>query len=72
MDGIANDPRRAGALLAAIQSPATLAMLDGLARDGAARGRVLRESRPYAHADFPNARTRSPLLVAVDAGAHDL
>lgn len=72
MDSIANDPRRAGPLLAAIQSPATLAMLDGLSKDAATRGRVLRESRPYAHAEYPNARTRSPLLVAVDAGAHDL
>jgi phenylacetic acid degradation protein paaN len=72
MDGIANDPRRAGPILATVQSPTTLAMLDGLSKDGAARGRVLRESRPYAHPDFPKARTRTPLLVAVDAGAQDL
>lgn len=72
MDGIANDARRAGPILAAIQSPATPAMLDGLAKDAASRGRVLRASTPYAHAEFPKARTRTPLLVAVDAGAQDL
>jgi phenylacetic acid degradation protein paaN len=72
MDGIANDPRRAGPILAAVQSPTTLALLDQLEREGAQRGRVLRASRPYAHAEFPNARTRTPLLVAVDAGARDL
>jgi acyl-CoA reductase-like NAD-dependent aldehyde dehydrogenase len=72
MDGIANDPRRAGPILAAVQSPSTLAMLDDLEREGARHGRVLRGSRPYLHAEFPNARTRTPLLLAVDAGAREL
>jgi phenylacetic acid degradation protein paaN len=72
MDSIANDPRRAGPILAAIQSPGTPAMLDQLQAEGARAGRVLRESRAYAHAEFPNARTRTPLLVAVEAGAREL
>jgi phenylacetic acid degradation protein paaN len=72
MDSIAADPRRAGPILAAVQSPATPSMLDQLQADGARHGRVLRESRPYAHADFPNARTRTPLLIGVEAGAREL
>lgn len=72
MDAIAGDGRRAGQILAAIQSPGTPALVDGIAESGRRRGRVLRESAPYAHADFPAARTRTPLLVAVDAGARDL
>ena len=35
------------------------------ARSGAAR--VLRTSEPYAHPDFENARTATPLMLAVDA-----
>ena len=70
--GIAADARRAGPILAAIQAPATLTLLDALAEDARGRGRVLHESQPYAHTEFPAARTRTPLLIAVDSGAHDL
>jgi len=69
---IASDHRRAGQIMAAIQSPVTLALLDEMNEAGRRRGRLLRESAPYPHAEFPAARTRTPLLVAVDAGAHDL
>jgi acyl-CoA reductase-like NAD-dependent aldehyde dehydrogenase len=72
MDAIAADQKRAGQIMAAIQSPGTLALVDELADAGRRRGRVLRESAPYVHADYPAARTRTPLLVAVDAGAHEL
>ena len=64
--------RRAGQTMAAIQSPGTLALVDEIADSGRRRGRVLRESAPYAHAEFPAARTRTPLLVALEAGARDL
>lgn len=69
VDALAGDPRRAAPIMAAIQSPATPALIDEIAAAGAARGRVLRASAPYAHAEFPRARTRTPLLVAVEAGA---
>jgi phenylacetic acid degradation protein paaN len=72
MDAIAGDARRAGSILAAIQSPGTPALLDELAAEGARRGRVLRAAAPYAHPQFPNARTRTPLLVAVDEGEQAL
>jgi acyl-CoA reductase-like NAD-dependent aldehyde dehydrogenase len=72
MDAIAADARRAGPILAAIQSSATPALIDELAAGGRAAGRVLRESQPYAHPEFPRARTRTPLLVELAAGRHDL
>jgi len=69
---IAHDHRRAGQIMAAIQSPGTLALIEEMAGAGRRRGSVLRESAPYVHADYPAARTRTPLLVAVEAGERDL
>jgi acyl-CoA reductase-like NAD-dependent aldehyde dehydrogenase len=69
---ISGDDRRAGQIMAAIQSSGTLSLVDEIAESGHRRGRVLRESAPYAHTEFPAARTRTPLLVAIDAGARDL
>jgi phenylacetic acid degradation protein paaN len=69
---IADDHRRAGQIMAAIQSPGTLALIEEMAGSGRRRGRVLRESGPYVHPEFPAARTRTPLLVAVEAGERDL
>ena len=48
------------------------ALIDEITAAGAARGRVLRASAPYVHPEFPRARTRTPLLVAVEAGACEL
>jgi phenylacetic acid degradation protein paaN len=72
MTAIADDPRRAAPILAAIQSPSTLALIDRIADDGARRGRLLRASAAYTHPEFAQARTRTPMLLAVDAGARDL
>jgi phenylacetic acid degradation protein paaN len=63
---VGSDPRRAGMILAAIQSPATLALLTQLREEGERVGRVLLEPRPYAHPEFPDARTSTPLLVQTD------
>lgn len=68
MAAIAGDARRAGPILAAIQSPDTLALLETMHQEGSRAGRVLLESNPYTHAEFPRARTRSPLLIGVAAG----
>lgn len=65
---IAGDARRAAPIMAAIQSPGTPALIDEIAAQGARLGRVLLPSAPYAHPEFPRARTRTPLLVAVEAG----
>jgi phenylacetic acid degradation protein paaN len=69
---IAGDPRRAAPIMAAIQSPGTPALIDQLAAEGVRRGRVLHASAPFAHPEFPQARTRSPLLLGVESGARDL
>ena len=69
---IGSDPKRAGPIMAAIQSPATPLLVDEIAAAAARRGQVLLASAPYAHPDFPRARTRTPLLAGVEAGAHDL
>jgi acyl-CoA reductase-like NAD-dependent aldehyde dehydrogenase len=69
MKSLASDGKRAGAILAAIQSPSTLHLIDELQDRGAKTGRVLLESSTYAHADFPQARTRTPLLAELEAGA---
>lgn len=67
-DGIAADPKRAGGILAALQSPGTPGLIAEMQREGARRGRVLRGSGTYVHAEFPRARTATPLLVALQAG----
>ena len=69
---LAADARRAGQIMAAIQSPGTLALIDATTEAGRRRGRVLRESAAYAHPEFAAARTRTPLLFAVGTGARDL
>jgi phenylacetic acid degradation protein paaN len=63
VDAIGSEPRRAAAILAAIQSPATLELLDGLQR--AAGATLLLGSRSYRHPEFPQARTRTPLMLSV-------
>lgn len=68
MSGIAADGKRAGPILAAIQSPTTLALIEEMRDSGNRLGRILREPSSYAHAEFPKARTSSPLLVALEAG----
>jgi len=72
MASIAADPKRAAPIMAAIQSASTPALIDQLAAAGSRHGRVLLDSAPYAHPEFPNARTRTPLLVGIEAGARDL
>lgn len=65
---IAGDPRKAAMILATIQAPDTEALLDELA--GAAT--VLLPSAPYPHPDFPDARTRTPLVLSVGKSEREL
>jgi phenylacetic acid degradation protein paaN len=69
---IAADPKRAAPIMAALQGASTEALIDGMAGQGARRGRVLHASAPYVHPEYPRARTRTPLLLGLDAGARDL
>lgn len=69
---IAGDPRKAANVLAAIQAPQTLELLETMRQDGARAGRVLLESRPYRHPDYPAARTATPLMLSVPVEARAL
>jgi phenylacetic acid degradation protein paaN len=59
---IGEDPKKAAAILAAIQSPATLELIAALQSDPA--NSVLLASHAYTHPEFPAARTATPLLLA--------
>jgi phenylacetic acid degradation protein paaN len=72
ISAIADDPKRAAPIMAAIQSPSTPALLDQMELEGARSGRILRASRPYQHPEFARARTRTPALIGVEAGARQL
>jgi phenylacetic acid degradation protein paaN len=63
IDKLLGDPDRAAGILGAIQSEATAA------RVSAARklGRIVRDSTSAPAAEYPDARTASPLVLAVDA-----
>jgi phenylacetic acid degradation protein paaN len=59
------EPKRAAEILGAIQNDATLQRVDNAAKDPQLK--VLRPSAPVANEAFPKARTRSPLILKVDA-----
>lgn len=63
IDKLLGDPERAGAVLGAVQSEATLARV----REAAGKGRVIRPAEPIALPGFEGARAITPLLVAVEA-----
>jgi phenylacetic acid degradation protein paaN len=62
------DPHRAAMLLAAIQSPETINFIGELQ----CSARVLLQAQPYAHPDFPAARTSTPLMLGVDVSQRTL
>lgn len=67
------EPARAAALCGAVQAQQSLDILaDIRSRVLAAGGKVVLESRAYAHPDFPDARTATPLVVEVEASQTEL
>jgi phenylacetic acid degradation protein paaN len=72
LQGVAAEPRRAASILAAIQSPATLDLINELRDAGRRHGSVVVDSGPYAHPEYPAARTATPLLLRIDASARHL
>lgn len=70
--GVTADPRRAASILAAIQSPSTLELIESMRAAGARHGTVVADSAPYAHPDYPEARTATPLLLRVTPAAREL
>ena len=73
IDAIANDPASAAGIMGAVQGLVRLDVVAALEQAVAQLGlRVLREARPYAHEQFPNARTLTPLVVAVEPAQVEL
>ena len=68
VDKFVADPARAVEVLGAVQAEATCARLD----QARALGRVLLDSRSLAHPAFPEARVRTPLILAADAADREL
>lgn len=68
IDEIAANPAQAAGIMGAIQAQASVDIVTSLAQRLRALpgARILREARPYAHPDFPQARTLTPLVAAVD------
>lgn len=64
VEKLLGDPQRAVEILGAIQSEATLQRLEAAPQGG---GEVVLASKPIAHAVFPQARVRTPLLLKVRA-----
>ncbi len=69
---LTTDPKKAAMILATIQSEQTLALVRQLRDDGAARGTVLLEPATYAHPEFPDARTCTPLMLQVGTEERNL
>lgn len=68
----ASNPAKAAGICGALQSDATLHLLDDLQNKAGSVGRVLRSSGPYEHPEFPNARTATPLIIQSDKPDHGL
>jgi phenylacetic acid degradation protein paaN len=72
VDALTQDPKKAAMILATLQSPQTLSLLQRLRDAGASRGRVLLEPRAYPHPEFAAARTSTPLMLQVGKSERDL
>lgn len=67
IEAIGANPAQAAGIMGAVQGNVSLDVVRET-RDAAAAHRlaVLREASPYAHPQFPNARTMTPLVLAVE------
>lgn len=74
VDEVASDPATAAGIMGAIQGQVSLDVIERVTKALKERGgaRILREAKPYAHPDFPKARTLTPLIAAVDESCVDL
>lgn len=70
VNGLLGEPKRAAEILGALQNDATMKRVDTAAKEH--EGVVLRPSQPVVNEQFPEARTRSPLIVKADATQHKM
>jgi phenylacetic acid degradation protein paaN len=68
IDALAADPAQAAGVMGAIQGQLSLDVVAQARRaaEAAPGARILREAAPYPHPDFPNARTLTPLVIAIE------
>lgn len=72
INGMLSDPARAAGILGAIASESILQRVDRARETGQARGKILRQAAPYAHPEFPHARTCTPLILGLDISDNDI
>ena len=72
VQALTSEPKKAAMILATIQSPQTLALLQEMQDTGAQRGQVLLAPQAYPHPEFPQARTSTPLMLQVTTQERDL
>ncbi|MBU1348105.1 MAG: aldehyde dehydrogenase family protein [Alphaproteobacteria bacterium] len=72
IDAIAADPAQAAGIMGAIQGEVSVKVVTDTRQAIAELSgvRTLRDAAPYEHPQFPDARTLTPLVVAVEVGAH--
>ena len=70
IDTITDDPRSAAGIMGAVQAEGSVTLIHRLAERVAAHpdAAIVRHARPYAHPDYPNARTLTPMVITVQAG----
>ena len=66
------NPAHAAGICGALQSPATLGMLEQLTTKSDHFGRLLRPATPYQHPEFPNARTATPLIIGTSQAEQEI
>ncbi len=65
IDAIAVNPKMAAGIMGAIQGDVSLDVVTDVTAAAQREGMtVLRQSEPYEHPDYPQARTRTPLVIA--------
>lgn len=72
INGLLSEPARAGGVLGAIQNETILNLITRAEQLAPHRAMLWRESAAYAHPDFPNARTRTPVILGLDIADNDI
>ncbi len=72
VDAKVANPAHAAAICGALQSQASLDMLQRLTDSAGTIGELVRASQPYAHPEFPRARVATPLIIATDNPDQDI
>lgn len=73
IDTIVADPPLAAGILGAIQAEGTVTLIESLASEANGNDvRIARHASPYAHREFPHARTLTPLVLVTSQTRRDL